>query len=258
MNRCFKSLGMIVLLCASFYYTHQFALLMKSKDPIYQSILLSAKEKQVASLSATIDGDYIVPGIDGLKVNVDKSFQKMKSLGAFLESYLVFDEEMPTVSLNNNMDKIINKGNSVKQSVSFIIDENSNLASYFDKQHINYAYFATLKTAKDDVLGEKINIDEKNYNEVDKILNKKNDLANIYCPINILSKDFCKSKGKIMIMPTVEINKLNFASLQNSIVSGSIIYIKNLDVSLLKLLIENLVYKNYSIVNLSYLLSEKR
>ena len=76
MNKALKSFGVIVLLCFSFYYTHQFALLMQKKNPIYQNILVLKEEASLKSIDATIIGDYIIPGLEGREVNVLKSFQK--------------------------------------------------------------------------------------------------------------------------------------------------------------------------------------
>ena len=70
-------------------------------------------------------------------------------------------------------------------------------------------------------------------------------------------KSFSKKK-KILVESTYNINNNNIASYLNKVEAGSIYYLKNLDLSYLKLLIENIVYKGYSIVNLSQLISESR
>ena len=257
MNKVLKSFGVVALLCFSFYYTHQFALLMRSKDPIYQNILVLKDEKDVLSVDATIMGDYIVPGLDGLEVNVEKSFQKMKNYGAFLESYLVFDEVTPSSSLSNNQDKIIKKGNQAKMGVAFILDENSNLINYFEDMGMDYALLTTSENVDSKLKGERINIDENNYNAVEKSLSKQDFYTNI-CFVERMDKDFCLKNKKILVESTNNINNGNVASIYNNIVSGSIYYIKNLDLSYLKLLIENIVYKGYSIISLTDLISESR
>ena len=257
MNKALKSLGIVALLCFSFYYTHQFALLMRSKDPIYQNILVIKEEEKIASSDATILGDYIIPGLDGEEVNVEKSFQKMKNYGAFLENYLVFDEIVPKISLNQNKDKIIKKGNQAKMAVSFILDENSNLINYFEEMGMDYSLLTTKNMMNTKLNGEKINADKQNYNAIEKNLNKQKINTNI-CFVSKMTKDFCKQKGKILVEATNELNNSNISTLSNNINSGSIYYIKNLDLNYLKLLIENIVYKGYSIVKLSDLISESR
>ena len=257
MNKALKSFGVIVLLCFSFYYTHQFALLMQKKDPIYQNILVLKEEVNLKSVDATIIGDYIIPGLKGKEVNIEKSFQKMKNQGVFGENYLVFDEVIPTITLNQNKDKIIKKGNNAKMAVSFILDENSNLINYFEEMGMDYSLLTTEENLNSNLKGERINIDKNNFNKVEKELSKLNKNNNI-CFIEKLDKDFCLKKKKILVEATFNINNNNLASVLNKVEAGSIYYLKNLDLSYLKLLIENIVYKGYSIVNLSQLISESR
>ena len=223
MNKALKSFGVIVLLCFSFYYTHQFALLMQKKDPIYQNILVLKEEVNLKSVDATIIGDYIIP----------------------------------TITLNQNKDKIIKKGNNAKMAVSFILDENSNLINYFEEMDMDYSLLTTEENLNSNLKGERINIDKNNYNKVEKELSKLNKNNNI-CFIEKLDKDFCLKKKMILVESTYNINNNNIASYLNKVEAGSIYYLKNLDLSYLKLLIENIVYKGYSIVNLSQLISESR
>ena len=257
MNKALKSVGIIVLLCFSFYYTHQFALLMQKKDPIYQNILVLKEEASLKSIDATINGDYIIPGLDGKEVNVEKSFQQMKNHGVFGENYLVFDEIIPAISLNQNKDKIIKKGNSSKMAVTFILSEDSNLINYFEETGMDYTLLTTSQNLNSKLNGERINIDFNNYNKVEKELSKNNVNSNI-CFIEKLDKDFCLKKKKILVESTYNINNNNAANYLNKIEAGSIYYLKNLDLSYLKLFIENIVYKGYSIVKLSDLISETR
>ena len=163
MNYKLKALGIIALLCFSFYYTHQFALLMRRKDPIYQSIVLASGDKKTQSIDAVIAGDYIIPGLVGQVVNVDKSFQRMKNLGAFLEPYLVYDNISPVVSYSNNKDKIIRQGNNLKQAVAFILDDDSPLISYFEEVNMNYSVAVDLDSVTNVYRGELLNVDKDNY-----------------------------------------------------------------------------------------------
>ncbi len=255
MNKGLKSFGIVALLCFSFYYTHQFALLMRQKDPIYQSILMDKDDHYIESVNALIDGDYVIPGIVGQKVNIEKSFQKMKNLGAYLESYLIYDQVMPTITLDKNKNKIIRQGNLKKMGVSFVVNEDNYLLAYFEEMGMDYAVLTTSNTVKMQRLGEKINDDENKYNEVEKSLNTTKENKNI-CFLKKMTKEFCQKKGKILVEPTVSVTNSNFVAIYSNILPGSIIYIENLDLSYLKLLIENIIYKGYQILPLSQLISE--
>ncbi len=257
MNKGFKVLGIITLLCFSFYYTHQFALLMQKKDPIYQNILLIKDEKKLDEVEAVIMGDYIIPGLKGKTVNVSKSFQKMKSVGAFLEPYIVYDDVEPKISLATNKDKIITKANFLKMGVAFIVPENSPLIAYLEQMDMDYAMLTTKNSVLKNIKGEKINNDEKNYNYVDKQLSKQNENNNI-CYLKELTKEFCLKKSKILVKETKILTNQNIAGNINKIDNGSILYLDNIDVAYLKLLIQNIVYKGYTILPLSQLISENR
>ena len=257
MNKPLKTLGIIALLFFSFYYTHEFALLMQKKDPIYQNILVLKEETNLKSLDASIDGDYIIPGLMGREVNVEKSFQKMKNYGALKTEYLVFDEIIPTISINQNKDKIIKKGNKAKMAVSFILDAQSNLINYFEKMNMDYTILTTKENINSKLNADFINIDESNYKETEKILNKKNKNTNI-CYLPKMTKDFCLKKQKILIEATNEVTNNNVASIYNNIEAGGIYYLKNLDLKYLKIFIENVVYKGYTIIKLTDLISETR
>ena len=191
MNKYFKIFGLIALLCFSFYYTDKIAKFMRSKDPIYASILASTDDKKVDSVNAVINQNNIVPGLTGVIVNVDKSFEKMKSLGFYSESKLVYDEVKPDVSLNDNLDKIVNKANGYKQGISFLIDQDR-LAYYFDEMGVSYTMLVTKENASNVyAYGSKINADLKNYHEVENILKSKKN-SSLFCYVNKMKEDFCK------------------------------------------------------------------
>ena len=81
------------------------------------------------SIDAKIDGDTIIPGISGRKVNINKSYKKMKEYGSYNEELYVYDYIKPNISLSDNKDKIITNINKSKRMVSliFIVDKNTNI-----------------------------------------------------------------------------------------------------------------------------------
>ncbi len=257
MNNSLKTIGIIALACFSFYYTHHIALLMQQKDPLYQAILMQQKDKEILSVDATIDGDYIIPGLCGRTVDIEKSFQKMKNTGAFVETYLIYKEISPTISTSEYQDKIIKKGNSEKMFVSFILSENSNLIPYLEQSGIAYSILTTKTTLNQTLSGERINADWSNYQEIEKSLNKNKINKNL-CVILGQEKDFCTKEKKTMIEPSFKLNNSNFSSLYKQISRGDIIYIDHLNLDYFQLLVENLVYKGIGITYLSNLISESR
>src|SRR5699024_4718381 len=62
------------------------------------------------------------PGRNGIKVNIEKSFHKMKEEGLFNEKLLVFDQVTPEVSLEDLPPSPIYRGHPEKKMVSFLIN----------------------------------------------------------------------------------------------------------------------------------------
>ena len=117
-KKYFKYLGLIGICILSFYYTEQVALYVKNKNPIMQSIKNVSKSYSTESINCSIIEDtYIIPGYNGKYVNLDKSFYNMVTT-EYNEELLVFNQVKPNISLEDNKDKIIIRGNHNKQAVS--------------------------------------------------------------------------------------------------------------------------------------------
>lgn len=82
------------------------------------------KEKQtiysIKPIDAIITKQTMIPGINGKKINIKKSYQKMKGINEFKESLLVFDIVTPNKTVNNIFDKVIISGNQTINKVSII------------------------------------------------------------------------------------------------------------------------------------------
>jgi len=259
MNKGLKIFGLISLLCFSFYYTEKIALFMQSKDPIYESIEASKEEYKIDFVNATLSGEYIIPGLTGQVVNVEKSFQNMKNLGYFNVNELVFDETLPSVSLLSNKDKIIEKGNPLKYAVSFLLESDFS-SVYFEEMGIPYAILTTKENRnKTRTYGMKINYDFNNYEETEKELKLSNEQTN-YCFVTKNYQDVCEKHKKFMFKETISLNNSNFLSkYRASSSAGNIIKIEeNLDLNNLKLLINQIYFQGLKIVSLNELLSESR
>ncbi|WP_412095337.1 polysaccharide deacetylase family protein [Bacillus haynesii] len=93
------------------------------KDELYQELLQKAPEYEVKAQNAKIDHIWkAMPGYNGLKVNIEKSYKKMKRAGAFDEKLLVYDQVKPDVHLESLKPEPIYRGHPDKSMVSFIIN----------------------------------------------------------------------------------------------------------------------------------------
>ncbi|WP_088105137.1 polysaccharide deacetylase family protein [Halalkalibacter urbisdiaboli] len=96
---------------------------MKGKDPLYQEISERATEYEQKPVDARIDKVWkAVPGYNGISVDVDKSYDKMKKLGAFDGNRLIFKETSPSVHLEDLPSSPIYRGNEQKPMVSFLVN----------------------------------------------------------------------------------------------------------------------------------------
>ena len=55
----------------------------------------------------------------------------MKDLNAFNSYYLIYDTSYPEVTLENNKDKIVERGNQNKNSVAIILEYNKDTIKIF-------------------------------------------------------------------------------------------------------------------------------
>ena len=115
----------------SFFYTEKIANYVLENNELYQEIEKEKDNYEIASVNAEIDGENIIPGLNGRVVDVKDSYYNMKDIEIFNSYYLMYDTTYPKVSLNSNVDKIIKQGNSLKRSVSFILEYDPEIVSFF-------------------------------------------------------------------------------------------------------------------------------
>ena len=257
MNKYLRGIGIISILCFSFYFTSEAAIWMKKKDPIYETIVLVSNDLHEEPVNAIIDGDYIIPGLNAVDVDVNKSFRNMKYLGYYDVSSLAYEEKMPTISVEENKDKIIKKGNPLKNAVSIIID-NQQIETYFEEMSIPYGAITTHDNLNQErKFGLKLLKDNKDYELLYKKLKDKSE-NNDYCLLSDTEYKYCQ-KNKIKIKFSLYISKANYANLYSKVSAGDIIYFdSSLDLASIKVLIDKIEFQGLKIVSLEKLLSESR
>ncbi|MDZ5473430.1 polysaccharide deacetylase family protein [Bacillus sp. 31A1R] len=92
-------------------------------NTLMDEIELKAKEYEVPPSDAKIDPVWkAMPGLNGLKVDIEASYKKMKKDKEFNPEKLVFKEVSPNVHLDDLPPNAIYKGHPDKPMVSFIIN----------------------------------------------------------------------------------------------------------------------------------------
>lgn len=248
-----KHLFVIFLCLLSFYYTEQIALYVKSKNPLIKTIESKKDMLYVNSVNSTlIDELYIIPGINGKEVNVDKSFNTMKELNVFNEDKIIYNQIQPKISLKDNKNRIIIRGNNKKRQVSLIFEKKSKLTEFLVQK--NYKINLLISKEKYYKEYELINISNNinTYNNIESYL-KRNKMDNNICYKT--NKKICKDK--YIFQESLVINHTNISSNINKITNGEIILIKDtLTLTELDLIINKIKSQDLTIVPLSILISE--
>ena len=257
MKRYLKYVVFILFSIFSFYWTEKTAVLVRSKDPIMQSIRKYSLDNNYDAVDAKIENDYIVPGMYGKRVNEVKSLMNMKSSGVFNSLFLDFDMIKPKVSLEDNKDKIIIKGNEKKQAISLILeDDESELITYIISNKIPASLLVNKNSVNTNPYFEQINNDMENYSDVEKILSKGGINTNI-CVLGRGNKDLCLKNKKYLIKPGLVFSKSNMVTIKNNINSGDIILVKsNVSIDDMTYFINYVKGKGLKIVLLSELIKE--
>ena len=153
MKRIFGYIGLFSVVCFSFFMTNKTVDVAKNMDSIMIQIKDNMDDYKVFKSEALIDGDTIIPGLNGYEVNVNKSYNYMKKVGIYDPSLFVFNDIKVSNEIKNNLDKYIIKGNKDKKMVSIII--------YYDKNDI--------KELQKKIGNKNINIIVNNYDEIKNI-----------------------------------------------------------------------------------------
>ena len=122
MKKAFQIIGLISLTFFSFFVTEKTANVVNNLDDIMVEIKEKESEYKSEPIDAIIKDNTIIPGISGKKVNINKSYKSMKINGYFSDKLFVYDYTKPRVSIADNMDKYIIKGNPNKRMVSLIFN----------------------------------------------------------------------------------------------------------------------------------------
>lgn len=191
---------------------------MQSKDDLMIYINEVKEDYEILSVDAIIEDNTIIPGVNGISVNSKKSYSKMKALDVFNEYYLEFEQVKPVVSLSDNKDKIIIKGNKNKNAVSIIIKDNHNVKDYLENTGYDINYHGT-------------------------------------CVMDL--NESCKD-NEYKLKSSLILNHQNILTLKNKVSSGDIILIEeNVSVSEIKLLLDEINYRDLTIISLNKLISEE-
>lgn len=272
MKKIFQIIGLISLTCFSFFLTERTALVVSDMDEIMIQIKNEKDKFSTEPIDSIIEDNTIIPGVNGRKVNINKSYKNMKINGFYHENLYVYDYTKPKVSLTDNKDKYIIKGNLSKRVVSLIFKVNMNddidsildiINNYNIKStfFVEELWFENNKEKINEMIrdGHNIGILTNDYTtsnfELINITLKDMNHKNNYCyqeEENKTNIDICKIKGNYTIMPTLISSTTPLSDIKGKLESGSLLSLK-INSQVKKELSTIIIYiksKGYKITNL--------
>lgn len=281
MKKFFSIIGMVAILCFSFFYTEKMTSVVKEYDDIMIQIKKENENYKVEAHDAIIKDNTIIPGLKGKQIDEDKSYSKMKRYGKFNSNLITYKEIHPTISLKDNFDKYIISGNPSKRMISliFLVEENSSIDTILkilNNNKIKANFFIDgnwLENNNEEVanLIEKgHNIGNLSYNRdytnssypwSDTIIKKiaKQDFSYCYSEIeDDVSLKLCSLYNNYTIRPTIVIKNNPLKIVQENLNAGSILsfQINNSIEKELSTVIKYIESKGFTIETLSNHLEE--
>ena len=270
MNKIVKSLGVLLFAGFSFFYTEKVTTIIKENDPIMKKLHEKEKEMTVSKIEPIVMNNEYITGINGCKIDVSKSYNKMKSNGKYKEDLIVFTEDEV-----NFYDKYIVGGNKEKRKVSIIFLNllNKNLNDYIKEKHIKINYFLDGEYINNNIdilkeikvysriynYGRNGNYDSKYLTYDNSIINKFfNDSS--YCLVTKKNEkvlNLCNSyKMKTIKSNIISNNYYNY--IKENLSNGVIFLIDNISNNEGKIVLNYILSRGYEIVSLDDLLNTKK
>lgn len=277
LKKFFEILGFVILMCFSFIYTEKTVSVVKEYDEIMIELKRKTIEYEIDAKDATIVDKTIVPGQKGKKIDLDKSYSKMKRYGSFNESLITLTDTKPSISIENTYDKFVIGGNEQKSQVSllFLATKGTDLTTIFKilKQKdvkatifIDFYYYEAEKLQTIASYGHEIGNLSLNYDYSDSsfswLTSKiKKVTKKTYCYDHSFSEEtllLCSSSKIHTIKPSIITDTRPLFEIKKSVKNGSIIsfHVNEILEEELPLIINYLKTKNLDIVTLSQLLEE--
>lgn len=243
----------ICLIIISCFYTSSTIKFIRNYDPIMKEILENKDNYYVSSIEPIINDTLYIPGINGLEVDVDKSYLNMKGKGIYDESLLVFSE-VETITKD---DYSIISGNESKKMVSLIIkltnktqvDSLLELLSNKDIQ-VDFIIDKQIETVE---LINKI----KSYNH-NILTSNKDEFSSLtyysdnkYCIFEDYSNEYlyvCNKNNYISVIPSIIVNSSLYSTIKNNLKYGNIIFVNsNIDSDELSITLDYIKQKGIKI-----------
>lgn len=278
-KKIFEMIGFVSLVCFSFFYTSQISTVIKENDDLMKQIEDISAQYRQESIDAVIEGNTIIPGLQGKEVDVKKSYQKMKQINMLNTNLLEYQEIKPEVSSYRVYGKYIIRGNPNKKQAAliFLVNDHDDVhkitsilkdkkATFFIDGHWfenNNQTIIDLINAGHTIgnLGYDLNYQINGIAWMNTIVSKIGKQKTTYCYNeieDIASLDICKTNKSYTIRPDIITTKTPLTTVKEGLKNGSMISLEINDITMkeLPLIIDFIHSKDLELVNLEELLTE--
>lgn len=240
MYKLFQYIGIVSLTCFSFFLTEKTTMIAKDMDEIMVKIKEESGKFEYDYKNANIKNDEIIPGVCGVKINKDKSYNEMKKVGIYDVHLYQYEYYRPKINLLNNKDKYIVSGGNFKNYVYiFILLNEQNKKHIFETEYynynfiINYDFYINNLELIEELWGNNNSflVQNTSYTNYKKIAKKYKQLTNknIFCYSSDSSfLKVCSSNNSNTIKEKLKIENNYLLNIKKDLTRGSF-YILNLN-----------------------------
>lgn len=281
MKNFFQIIGIITLTIGSFIYTEKVSTTAKLSDDLLNEIKSKKDGYKENAIDPIIKDDTIIPGINGIQVDVNKSYQEMRKIGYFDDKLLVYQTLYVENPLDKNKDKYIISGNTRKKEVSLLFkvtknDDITSIIKLLESKKIKGTFFVD-----SDYL-------DKHHNQIVDLIQKGHTIGNLsknedythsdfvwmktiitnigsqvynYCYTEEKNKtvlEICKVQNSFTIIPTSIIKEKPLTNIKKALKPGAIISIEvnNELLTQIEAILNYVLSKGYTINSLENQLKE--
>lgn len=278
-----KYLGVIVLVLFSFYYTDKSVDIVKRNDPVMKEIIYNSDNFKIESIDAITTGDTIIPGMNGIEVDIDESYKRMKQVNGYYESMLMFSEVIPDESLLEQYDKFIVSGNPFRSDIALLVkvsnitnlekiykiflDKNTLATFFIDGSVIENNMDLIYEMASDGFQLENYGYNdvysEDNFRWTNNMIFSLTNLEPKFCYSeyrNYEVLELCSKNKMYTVNPTLNVTNNPFYTVKNNLKEGNIISLNLTEETIKELptIISYINQKGYNLVTLNDIVSEER
>lgn len=269
----------LLLVLFSFYYTNKTVEIIREADPLMKQIKQESEKHTTTAKNAKIEGNKIIPGLNGEQVDYEESYKRMKQYGSYNESLTVFKETSPTISIEDTYDKFIISGNEEKKEIALvfpiynstdpkkiiqILNQEDTKATFFmDGLWLenNLALVKNMNKHELEILNYNNRYEEIYFSSALQYLNNVTGNKGQYCYADYDNKEvieLCSKLALHTITPTIKVSNAPYQEVKEKLQNASIISLPITTTTEIELqtIINYIKSRGYNLVTLKKLLSE--